>query len=97
MQENPKGNRLDPSTNLAQDMQDQGRVLAHVLTLHPTHLTIPELVRELAADAEDFASTDAVERAIRDLTGAGLLHCPGGVVMPTRAALRFDAISECGV
>jgi hypothetical protein len=26
---------------------------------------------------------------VRDLTGYGLLHCPGGMVMPTPAALRF--------
>jgi hypothetical protein len=30
-----------------------------------------------------------MERAIRDLTGFGLLHCPGGMVVPTPAALRF--------
>lgn len=97
MQENPRGDGLDPSSNLAQDMQDQHYVLLHVLALHPSHLTIPELVREVVADVEDFASTDAVERAIRDLTGAGLLHCPGGVVMPTRAALHFHEISKGGI
>jgi len=36
-------------------------------------------------------SDDAVERAVRDLAGTGLLHRPGDdeFVRPTRAAIRF--------
>jgi hypothetical protein len=37
----------------------------------------------------DFKSDDAVEGAIRDLVGAGLLHCRGRLVLPTRAALHI--------
>ena len=33
----------------AQDIRDQGVVLIHVLTRHPTLLTIPDLVREITA------------------------------------------------
>lgn len=73
----------------AQDIRDQGVVLIHVLTRHPTLLMVPELVREITAGSEEFAEGDNVERAIRDLTGYGLLHCPGGMVVPTPAALRF--------
>lgn len=39
------------------------------------------------AGKADFGSEDAIERAIRELVGAGLLHCRGGFVLPTRAAL----------
>lgn len=76
------------------DLRDQGVVLFHVLALHPAHLIVPELVREITAGSADFTGIDAVERAVRDLTGVGLLDCPGGVVMPTRAALHFDRLPQ---
>jgi hypothetical protein len=75
-----------------QDLKDQGVVVEHVLVIHPTHLIVPELVREITAGAADFALTDRFERAIRDLTGLGLLHCPGGGVVPSHAALRCKQI-----
>jgi hypothetical protein len=83
-------------SNHAQDMRDQGIVLMHVLALHPTHLIVPDLVREITSGSGDFGEGDAVERAVRDLTGVGLIHCPGGLVMPTRAALRFAQILNGG-
>ncbi len=46
------------------------------------------------ADKTGFGSEDAVERAIIKLVGAGLLHCCGGFVLPTRAALYFWALEE---
>jgi len=76
----------------AQDVQAQRVVLAFVLEEHPARLTIPELCRALYAHQDDFGSDDAVERAIRDLDGAGLLSCHGGVAAPTRAALYFDRL-----
>jgi hypothetical protein len=90
MQDQPSdaGDRDVPPTE-AQDIRDQGVVLIHVLTRHPTLLMVPELVREITAGSEAFAEGDSVERAIRDLTGFGLLHCPGGMVVPTPAAQRF--------
>jgi hypothetical protein len=83
-------------SNHAQDVKDQGIVLMHVLALHPTHLIVPDLVREITNGSEDFGEGDAAERAIRDLTGVGLLNCPGGLVVPTRAALRFIQILNGG-
>jgi hypothetical protein len=90
MQDNPKGagDCHVPPTE-AQDIRDQGVVLIHVLHRHPTLLTIPDLVREITAGSEDFAEGDAMERAVRDLTGVGLLMCPSGLAVPTPAALRF--------
>ena len=79
----------DPSDSLTRDVQDQRVVLAFVLDQHSDQLTIPEVCRALYAHPGDFASDDAVERAIRDLDGAGLLSCEGGIVRPTRAALCF--------
>jgi len=90
-----KANGARPArSNHAQDLNDQGIVLTHVLALHPTHLIIPDLVRELANGSKDFAESDNAERAIRDLTGVRLLDCLGGFVVPTRAALRFIEILE---
>ena len=75
-----------------QDARTEGALLALVLAEHPTQLTVFDLTRELCESPEDFAEGDAVERAVRDLVGAGLLHCQGGFVLPTRAALRFDRL-----
>jgi len=72
----------------------EGAVLSQLLALHPVQLTHAELVRELAGNEAGFEQSDAVERAVRDLTGAGLLHCPNAVVMPTNAAFCFAALSE---
>lgn len=79
MQDQPSeaGDHGVPPTE-AQNLRDQGVVLIHVLQRHPTLLTIPDLVREITAGSEDFAEGDAMERAVRDLTGVGLLMCPSG-------------------
>ncbi|HEX6752590.1 MAG TPA: hypothetical protein VF093_03265 [Solirubrobacterales bacterium] len=70
------------------DAATESAVLQLALALHPTSLSFEELVRELGDDR------DAVERAVADLTGAGLLHRKGPFVVPTRAALRFDELME---
>jgi hypothetical protein len=62
----------------------QRAVLALALAEHPKRLTIPGLATEMAEDG------DAVERAVRDLVGVGLLDCGGISVKPTPAALHFD-------
>jgi hypothetical protein len=82
------------ASTAAQDIKDQGVVLIHALALHPTHLIVPDLVREITSGSEGFAEGDNMERAVRDMTGVGLLDCHGGVVAPTRAALRFIEIRE---
>lgn len=70
-------------------LRAQRVVLSYVLDLHPVKPSIPALVHDLVEDA-----SDTYERAIRDLTGIGLLDCEGGIVAPTQAALRFDCISS---
>ena len=94
MQSNRIGAGCDASPNQTRDLHDQAVVLRHVLAVHPERLTIPNLVRELTGDSETFAKSDALERAVRDLTGVGLLRCPCGVVEPTSAALRFHELQE---
>jgi hypothetical protein len=60
-------------------------VLGFVLDAHPKQLTIPGLAREIGQG-------DAVERAVRDLVGVGLLECQGVSIRPTRAAIHFDRL-----
>lgn len=68
-----------------QDKATQRAVLALVLDAHPKSLTIPDLAREIDAG-------EAVEVAVRDLVGVGLLECSGITVRPSAAALHFDAL-----
>jgi hypothetical protein len=72
----------------------QQAVMALVLTEHPAQLTSAEVEREIAQGG-DFADRDAVQRAVRDLAGVGLLHRHGDFVLPTRAVLHFDWL-DCG-
>jgi hypothetical protein len=76
----------------ADDAAIEAAVLRQLLALHPIQLTLAELVREVAGDPDDFALMDAVERAVRELGAAGLVHRSAGVVLPSRAALRFDEL-----
>lgn len=76
----------------AQEAKDQRVVLSFLLDEHPAQLTIPEVAQVLYAHPGDFEQEDAVERAIRDLVGGGLLQCHGAFVLPTRAALYFSRL-----
>jgi hypothetical protein len=75
----------------AEDTAVEAAVLRQLLALHPVQLTLTELQREIG-EPGDFALTDAVERAVRDLAAAGLAHRSGDVVLPSRAALRLDEL-----
>lgn len=78
--------------------EDESRecaVLSEVLRLHPTGLTIAELVRLMGVDpADGFGEGDSWKRAIRELCGCGLLRQEGQVVAPTIAAVRFSELFE---
>lgn len=76
----------------AQDAAIESAVLQQVLALHPAVVTVAELAREMGEAGERSPGRDAVERAVRDLTGSGLLHHSDSFVLPTRAALRFDEL-----
>lgn len=94
MHDKPRGAGSDEraETPALQDLRDQGSVLIHVLTLHPAQLRLSELIQEVTAGAADFAQKDAIRRAVRDLVGVGLLFRSDDLVLPTRAALRFNEI-----
>lgn len=81
-------------TTWAEDERVESAVLRQLLDLHPAQLTLAELNRELGSDRSGFAERDAVERAVRELTAAGLLHDGGEFVLPTRAALRCNELLD---
>lgn len=85
----------DPSIAI-EDARTEDAVLAFVLAEHPSQLTILELTRELSGGLTDFAKSDAIESAIRDLAGSGLLHYHGDFVVPSRAAVRFNRMVPTG-
>ncbi len=78
--------QANPSPRPERDDESvQRAVLSLALDAHPKSLTIPMLAREIDQG-------DAVERAVRDLVGAGLLECHGISIRPTVAALRHDRL-----
>jgi hypothetical protein len=74
----------------------EAAVLRQLLFLHPTQVTVEELIADIAADPGEFAERDAIERAVRDLGRGGLLHRNGEFAIPSRAALRFAELWEAG-
>jgi hypothetical protein len=85
----------DQISTTEEDAATESAVLQQVLALHPSSLTVAELHLALGGAEEDgFAASDAIERAVRDLVAAGLLHRSESLVLPTRAALRFDQLLE---
>lgn len=76
----------------AEDTAIEAAVLRQLLALYPVQLTLKELTREIAGEGGNFALVDAVERAVRELAAAGLVHRNGEVVLPSRAALRLDEL-----
>lgn len=84
-------------SNAVQDLRDQGVVLVRVLALHPAHLRATELIHEVTAGSADFADLDRFRRAVTDLIGVGLLFESAELVLPTRAALRLNEITEVGL
>jgi hypothetical protein len=97
MHHKANGGRPQRPQNHAQDIRDQAVVLTFVLALNPKHLTIPDLARSLNEKSREFKRPDAVERAVRDLVGVGLVEVEAGLVWPTAAALRFIQVIEGGV
>jgi Fe2+ or Zn2+ uptake regulation protein len=81
-------------TTREEDDGVQSAVLRTIIDLHPTRLTAEEVAREVSGEAPGFAELDAVERAIRDLAAAGLLHRAQDLVDPSRAALRFSELLD---
>jgi hypothetical protein len=87
-----KGN--GKKTTWVEDEDVEALVLRQLLDLHPTQLTLTELVREIGGNRGGFAERDAIERAVRELAAVGLLHRGDEFVTPKRAALRFSELLD---
>jgi hypothetical protein len=95
MHDKPSGARDERAPTTAdQDDRDQAAVLREVLCIYPEVLTLNELARQLTFGSDAFAQSDRIERAVRDLTGAGLLHQVGPLVLPTRTAVVFNRLAD---
>jgi hypothetical protein len=94
MHHQPKGadSKAPAWAPAAQDTADQELVLLHVLETYPTHLRLSELTLEVTGGSTEFEDRDRIERAVRDLAGAGLLFRSEALVLPTRSAIRFHEI-----
>jgi hypothetical protein len=88
------GERGEIRSTAEEDAAIESAVLQQVLELHPTSVTLEELLREMGAQHRGSSEREPIERAVRDLAAAGLLHHCDGFVRPTRAALRFDHLLE---
>jgi len=91
----------DQLTTAEEDRRTRHSVLSAVIDLYPAPVTVSELIRQLTRTAEDFGERDAIEQAVVDLAGFGLLHRhdfrkrPDAFVTPTQAALcAYELLSE---
>jgi hypothetical protein len=84
----------DNGSPAAEDAANEAAVMQQLLDLHPTQVTVTELLREVGGEFAEFDERDALERAIRDLVGAGLLHRRDDFIVPSRAALRFNELLD---
>jgi hypothetical protein len=71
----------------------QQAILAILLEAHPGQRSVEEVIREMTDRPDEFSARDAIDNAIRDLVGAGLLHRHGAFVFATHAAVRFDELA----
>jgi hypothetical protein len=78
-----RGSGCEANDALRADMRTQHAVLGVVVDELPCVFTVPELVREVGPKERD-----AIERAVTDLIGVGLLRRDGDSVLPTRAAVH---------
>jgi Fe2+ or Zn2+ uptake regulation protein len=69
-------------------------VLEIILDHNPAHLSVEEIIREVAVESTNVGERCDVSDAIQELARAGLVHRSGSFVFATRAAVRA---SELGI
>ena len=95
MRNKPSGAHDERATTTAdQDDRDQAAVLREVLFIYPEVLTLDELARQMSFASDGFGQRDRIERAVRDLARAGLMHQVGPLVLPTRTAVVFARLVD---
>jgi hypothetical protein len=84
--------RSSAEDHASEDLRTERAVLAFLLDQHPTRLAADE--GSFALDAKDFAEKDAIARAVRELTAAGLVRADNELISPTRAAIHFERLEQ---
>ncbi len=84
-----RGRDLSPEE---EDRKIESAVLAFVLDQHPAQLSDAEVVLAFDRDSAVFCRIDAIERALAELIGAGLLRRVGPVLAPTLPALYYSRL-----
>lgn len=77
-----------------EDARTERRVLYAVLDAYPELFTEADLICLLVNDLQDFGERDAIKRAATALCGVRLFHRCGPLIIPTYAALRFNALEQ---
>jgi hypothetical protein len=77
-----------------EDNRTERRVLYATLDAYPELLTESDLVYLLVENDQDFPECDAVRRAVSALCGVRLLVRCRPLVIPSYAALRFNALEQ---
>ena len=85
---------LEPPTTADEDARIERLVLLATLDAFPELYSKCELVRAITLDPREFAICDAVERVVLELSTLGLLYTFGPLVIPSRAALRLDRLTD---
>lgn len=81
----------DPPTPAEQDRRLEAAIMTVLLAEHPAQLTLAELALELGYTEE---APLAVEDAVRRLERAGLVHRPGGLIVPSRPVVYLDRLRD---
>jgi hypothetical protein len=84
----------EPPTTADEDARIERLVLLATLDAYPEIYSKNELVREITQDPREFAICDAVERVVTELSAIGLLYTFGPLVIPSRAALRVNRLTD---
>lgn len=95
MQENCSSAFSDEDEFALPDREDakwQARVISLVLSEYPHQLSKLEIACELLSEKPGFEERDGLERAIEDLSNAGLLRRCESLILLTRAARHFASL-----
>lgn len=93
VQERAKDPEFGPSSDRSGDLEAQRIVLTKVLALHPTNLTLPDLITEISAESADVAKGDRIEQAVSELADLAILSYLGDFITPSPAAIHFNELT----
>jgi hypothetical protein len=75
-----------PFSSGEHDRKVEDQILRLLLEEQPAQVTMAEIELALNSGSRTFAERDAIERALLELVGQGLLHRQGDFFLPSRPA-----------